>query len=87
MTIAGYDIAALPERCEEALCPRCDTPLFGSASLSPWCPDCDTAWPWDEARCPYPATATSFEGERLCRVHAPLTDHARLDADELASET
>ena len=75
-----YDTTSLPKPCEEALCPRCDTPLFGSASFSPWCPECDAARSWDEARCPHPASATSTEGQRLCRVHAPWVDVARLDA-------
>lgn len=73
---AYYETDSLPERCEEAMCPRCNTPLCGSASVSPWCPMCDAVLPWEEARCPYPASATSVEGQRLCRVHAPLVDNA-----------
>lgn len=58
------------------MCPRCDTPLFGSASSAPWCPRCDALVPQEQARCPYPASATSVKGQRLCRVHAPLVDDA-----------
>lgn len=77
MTVAGYhDAACLPERCEEAMCPRCDAPLFGSASPAPWCPTCDAIVSQEHSRCPYPATATSVDGQRLCHVHASLVDDA-----------
>jgi hypothetical protein len=77
MTVTGYhDAAFLRERCEEGMCPRCDAPLFGSASSGPWCPGCEAVLSPEKARCPYPASATSVEGQRLCRVHAPLVDDA-----------
>jgi uncharacterized Zn finger protein (UPF0148 family) len=82
VTASAYDTGGSPQRCPEGLCPSCDTVLFGSASTSLWCPDCDQDWSFSQAQCPYPATATTSVGERLCRVHAPVADDVWHEAQE-----
>jgi hypothetical protein len=82
VTVSAYDLAWSPQRCTEGLCPSCDTDLSGSATTGLWCPDCDRDWSWPDAQCPYPATSTTSECERLCRVHAALADDVWHDSEE-----